>query len=123
MAKILLVDDEEELRTMLKIVLESAGHEVEVAGNGQEAVENYSRHPADLVVTDIVMPEKEGIETIVQLRKRYPNVKIIAMSGGGGRPGAQNYLEMAKKLGANHALPKPFSKSVFLDAVKLVLDL
>jgi CheY-like chemotaxis protein len=121
MANILLVDDEEQLRSILRIVLESAGHQVEEAGNGKEAVESYRSRPADLLVTDIVMPEKEGIETIIQLRESYPNVKVIAMSGG-GRTGDQNYLELARKLGANHVLAKPFSNSEFLAAVKLVLQ-
>ena len=120
MANILLVDDEEQLRSILRIVLESAGHDVEEAGNGKEAVESYRSRPADLLVTDIVMPEKEGIETIIQLRESYPEVKVIAMSGG-GRTGDQNYLELAKKLGANHVLAKPFSNSEFLNAVNLVL--
>jgi CheY-like chemotaxis protein len=121
MANILLVDDEEQLRSILRIVLESAGHEVEEAGNGKEAVESYRSRPADLLVTDIIMPEKEGIETIIQLRESYPKVKIIAMSGG-GRTGDQNYLKLAKKLGANHVLAKPFSNSEFLAAVNLVLQ-
>ena len=120
MANILLVDDEEQLRSILRIVLESAGHDVEEAGNGKEAVESYRSRPADLLVTDIVMPEKEGIETIIQLRESYPEVKVIAMSGG-GRTGDQNYLELAKKLGANQVLAKPFSNSEFLNAVNLVL--
>ena len=121
MAHILLVEDEEQLRSMLRFVLESAGHEVEEAGNGKEAIESYRSRPADLLVTDIVMPEKEGIETIIQLRKSYPKVKVIAMSGG-GRTGDLNYLELARKLGANHVLAKPFSNSEFLAAVNLVLQ-
>jgi CheY-like chemotaxis protein len=121
MANILLVEDEEQLRSMLRIVLKSAGHAVEEAGNGREALELYSKSPADLIVTDIVMPDKEGIETIITLRESYPDVKIIAMSGG-GRTGAQNYLELAKKLGANHVLAKPFSPGDFLDVVNMVLE-
>jgi len=123
MAKILLIEDDEALRLLLNIFLESTGHEVNMVGNGMGAVASFRVSVPDLVVTDIVMPEKDGIETIMHLRKEYPAVKIIAMSGGGSRPDAQNYLEVAKKLGANHALTKPFSKDVFLGAVKMVLDL
>ena len=122
MANILLVEDEEQLRSMLRIVLENAEHEVREAGNGKEALESYGRHPVDLMVTDIVMPDKEGIETIMKVRDSYPHVKIIAMSGG-GRTGAQNFLELAKKFGADYILAKPFSNKELLDGVHLLLQL
>ncbi len=121
MGKILLVDDEEQLRSMLRIVLEDAGHEVVAAGNGKEAFEIFQSRPVDLMVTDLIMPGQEGIETIIQFRQRYPKVKIIAMSGG-GRTGAQNYLDLARKLGANLTLSKPFSNSDFLTGVNGVLE-
>jgi CheY-like chemotaxis protein len=120
MAKILLVDDEKQLRSMLRIALESAGHEVEEAVDGKEAIESYRNHPADLLLTDIVMPGQEGIETIMQFREKYPELKIIAMSGGGQNSG-QSYLDWAKKLGANRTLAKPFSIEGFLGAVQEVL--
>jgi CheY-like chemotaxis protein len=120
MAKILLVEDDQQLRALLKLVLEDAGHDVEEASNGREAVACYERHPAALVVTDIVMPDDEGLGTIIKLRRSHPDVKIIAMSGG-GRAGAQHYLELARKLGANHTLAKPFSNSEFLDGIDGVL--
>lgn len=120
MASILLVEDDEQLRSMLRIVLDRAGHEVQEAGNGKEALEIYSRRPTDLIVTDIVMPDKEGLETILEFRRSYPDVKIIAMSGG-GRTGAQNYLELAKKLGADHILTKPFSNKEILDGIQIVV--
>src|SRR6266404_4336168 len=119
MSKILLVDDEQQLRSMLRIALESAGHEVEEAGDGKEAIESYCSHPADLLVTDIVMPGQEGIETIMQFRDKFPELKIIAMSGG-GKNNRQTYLDWAKKLGANRALAKPFSIDDFLTAVQEV---
>jgi DNA-binding NtrC family response regulator len=121
MAKILLVDDEEQLRSMLKIVLEDAGHEVEEAGNGKEAAEKYQRRPVELMVTDIVMPDEEGIETIIKFRKSHPNAKILAMSGG-GRKGRLDYLELAQKFGAHGTLAKPFSNSEFLTKVSIVLQ-
>lgn len=120
MASILLVEDDEQLRPMLKLVLERVGHEVQEAGNGIEALEIYRRHPTDLVVTDLVMPDKEGLEIIMELRRTYPDVKIIAMSGG-GRTGVQNYLELAKKLGADHILTKPFSNQEILDGIQMVV--
>ena len=120
MANILLVEDEEQLRSMLKIVLEGAGHTVQEAGDGKEALESYVRHPADLMVTDIVMPNKEGIETILEFRRNHPSLRIIAMSGG-GRNSAQDYLKLAKSFGADYVLTKPFSNQAILDVVKTVL--
>lgn len=120
MASILLVEDDEQLRPMLKIILQEAGHEVHEAHNGKEALEIYGVKPTDLVITDLVMPEKEGLETIIELRHTYPDVKIIAMSGG-GRTGVQNYLELAKKFGANHTLAKPFSNQELLDGIQIVM--
>ena len=120
MASILLVEDDEQLRSMLRIVLDRAGHEVQEAGNGKEALEIYNRRPTDLIVTDIVMPDKEGLETILEFRRIYPDVKIIAMSGG-GRTGAQNYLQLAKKLGADYILTKPFSNQEILDGIHIVV--
>ena len=120
MANILLVEDEEQLRSLLKIVLESAGHTVQEAGDGKEALESYVRNPADLMVTDIVMPNKEGIETILEFRRNHPGLRIIAMSGG-GRNSAQDYLKLAKSFGADYVLTKPFSNQAILDVVKTVL--
>jgi CheY-like chemotaxis protein len=120
MASILLVEDDIQLRSMLKIVLDRAGHEVQEAGNGKEALELYTKSPADLIVTDLVMPDKEGLETIMEFRRSYPDVKIIAMSGG-GRTGAQNYLELAKKFGADYIVTKPFSNKEILDGIQIVV--
>ena len=120
MASILLVEDDVQLRSMLKIVLDRAGHEVQEAGNGKEALELYTKSPADLIVTDLVMPDKEGLETIMEFRRSYPDVKIIAMSGG-GRTGAQNYLDLAKKFGADYIVTKPFSNKEILDGIQIVV--
>ena len=121
MASILLVDDDEQLRPMLKMVLERAGHVVSEAGNGREALASYSREQTELVVTDLVMPDKEGLEMIMELRRSYPGLKIIAMSGG-GRTGAKNYLELAVKFGANHILNKPFTNQDLLNGVKMLVS-
>jgi DNA-binding response OmpR family regulator len=104
MASALIVDDQDLVRQMLRLALESQGLEVRVAGDGDEALRLYREAPADVVVTDIVMPNKEGIETIFELRRSAPDVKIIAMSG----TGAIDFLDMARKLGADHVLRKPF---------------
>jgi DNA-binding response OmpR family regulator len=120
MASILLVEDDLQLRSMLRIVLDRAGHVVQEAGNGKEAIALYSKSPADLIVTDLVMPDKEGLETIREFRRSYPDVKIIAMSGG-GRTGAENYLDLAKKLGADYTLTKPFSNKEILDGIHIVV--
>ncbi len=115
---ILVVDDEESIRNLLRQVLESAGYRVQEAVNGIEAIEMYKREPADLVIMDILMPEKEGIETIIELRQTYHNIKIIAISGSGEE---SPYLMMAKHLGADCILDKPFSPDVLLDNVQILL--
>jgi CheY-like chemotaxis protein len=121
MPNILLVDDDESFRNMLHKTLERAGYQVEDAPNGQAALEVYQQRPSDLIITDLVMPEREGLETILELRRLYPSVKIIAMSGG-GRINAKNDLIMAKKLGAKQTLAKPFSHQEILDVVAQVLQ-
>jgi DNA-binding response OmpR family regulator len=120
MPNILLVDDDDQLRSMLKIVLTRAGHEVQEACNGNEALKFQSKRPADLMITDIIMPDREGLDTIRELRRNNTDIKIIAMSGG-SRVTAQDYLTLARKLGADYVLAKPFSNQEILRAVQLVL--
>jgi CheY-like chemotaxis protein len=119
-AKILLVDDEDYVREMLSEALESEGHSVQVAINGKHAVENYDTS-FDLVITDIVMPEQEGIQTMLQLKKLNPSVKIIAISGG-GRVSSDDYLELARKVGAVRTFSKPLALEEFLAAVKTAVE-
>jgi DNA-binding response OmpR family regulator len=106
--RILLVDDDESFRKMLRKTLIKLGYEVLEARNGKEAIELSDNNPVELVLTDIVMPEKEGLETIGVLRRKFPKIKIIAMSGG-GRGSASDYLKVAKMMGANRVIVKPFS--------------
>ena len=120
MASILLVDDDEQLRTMLGEVLRRAGYEVQAACDGTEAIRLYRSHPTDLIITDLIMPEKEGLEMIRELRRDSPQVRIIAMSGG-GRSGTTNCLKVAKALGAQQVLDKPFSHQEILQAIREVL--
>lgn len=120
MARILLVDDEDIVLRLFETVLELDHHDVTTASNGNGALAAVAIGTFDLVITDLVMPDKEGIETIVEMRKLRPSLPIIAMSGG-GRGNAADYLDMAAKLGARMTLAKPFSAQTLLDAVKEVL--
>ena len=122
MARILIIDDDDQLRTMLRTMLEKVGYnDIEEAASGNMGMKLFRQHPFDLVVTDIIMPDKEGIEVITELRRDYPQIKIIAMSGG-GRVGPHGYLEMAKCLGAGRTLAKPFNQSDLIDAVQELLN-
>ena len=120
MALILLIDDEPQLRSMLKLILEREGYEVAEAPDGIEGIRIYRQNPADLIITDLIMPNKDGIGVIIELKKEFPNVKIIAMSGGGlNKP--EGYLKGAKKLGAACTLTKPIDRGEMLRAIKEVL--
>jgi DNA-binding NtrC family response regulator len=106
MARILVVDDDEQIRIMLEIALSRDSHEVVTAENGALASMRQSERPADVVIMDIIMPEKEGFETIIEFRREYPKTKIIAISGG-GRLGPDQYLKLAKTMGADFIFEKP----------------
>ena len=120
MPRILLVDDDEPFRAMLHKTLERAGYEVEDAANGNAALAAYQHHSSDLVITDLVMPDKEGLETILELRRLDAAVKIIAISGG-GRMNPKVNLLMAQKLGAHMTLAKPFCQKDLLEGIAAVL--
>jgi len=107
MAKILVIEDDDLAQFTVQRILEDGGHNVVVANNGAKGMTAFKSGDINRVVTDIIMPEKEGIETITDLRHCDPQVKIIAMSGG-GRTGNLDFLWLAKKLGADRVLPKPF---------------
>jgi CheY-like chemotaxis protein len=120
MARILVIDDDARTLRTIRRVLELARHEVVEARNGKVGISLYREKPADLVITDMIMPEVDGVETINKLRQDYPEVKIIAISGGGRtEPGA--YLRAAENLGAVLTLTKPFGKTELLRAVEEVL--
>jgi DNA-binding response OmpR family regulator len=120
MARILVIDDEELIRETIRMKLEQSGHVVIEAANGVEGLRALEDGLFDLVVTDIIMPDQEGIETIRKIRHRDPQVAIIAISGG-GRGRNYQFLDIAKKLGANEALPKPFTGSQLLALVETIL--
>jgi len=126
MGSILIIDDEEDIRDALQMVLESSGYSVKVASDGNEGVELQRKEPAEAIITDIIMPGKDGVSTIKVLREEFPGVKIIAISGGGGveqamyKPGAIKttaYLLAAKEAGADLILSKPFSSQDMVEAV------
>ena len=116
MAKILIIDDDPSILTMLTRMLEKAGYEVDTAGNGSEGLKKIESCPPDLLVTDIVMPEKEGLELISYLREKNPKLKIAAISGG-GRFHYEGYLTSAKLLGADLIFQKPIVHKEFVQAV------
>lgn len=118
MARILLIDDEESIRALLRSVLEGAGHEVSQAANGQDGLALYRQRPVDLVITDIAMPKRDGLELILDLTREFLNAKVIAMSGAAEKEGN---LNAAKLLGARQTLQKPFSIDKLLGAVSYEL--
>jgi len=122
MARILVIDDEANIRSLYKRILEQAGHDVREAVDGSQGTTLYRQHGADLVITDILMPQKEGIETIMELRRDFPQVKIIAISGGGQTMSSSACLHLAKRLGAIKTLAKPFSRQELLTAVQEALN-
>lgn len=121
MARIFIIDDDEQLLRMLRKALEIAGHEVAAAGNGKDGIKLFRENPADLILSDILMPEMDGLEVLMQLRREFPQVKIIAMSGGSESLNLDT-LEIARRLGAVHTLRKPFALPEMLRAVREVLD-
>ena len=121
MARILVIDDEELARFTVRKYLESAGYSVIEARDGDEGLALHDEDPCALVITDIIMPEKEGLETILALRRSDPDLPIIAISGG-GREGYPGYLEAAQPFGANHTLAKPFSQDDLLGVVESCLS-
>lgn len=118
MARILVIDDEAPMRALLSTVLQSAGHEVAQAANGREGLASYRQRPAELVIVDMLMPELNGLDTILELTREFLNVKVIAISGVGGD---QSMLNTARLLGAGQTLCKPFGIEKLLYAVRYEL--
>lgn len=116
MGKIIIIDDEPYILLMLKKMLERAGHEVDLASNGKQGMEIFEKENADLVITDIIMPDKEGLEIILEMKKQRPDLKIIAISGG-GRISPESYLECATHFGASKVFQKPFKQKELVSAV------
>ena len=106
--KILVVDDDDMMQESLRDLLAGEGYTVMTASHGGQALEILQKHPADIMITDIIMPFKEGVETIIECKRQWKDLKIIAMSGG-GRAALGDFLEMAQKCGADKVVQKPFN--------------
>lgn len=120
MALILVIDDEQMLRRTLRAILERAGHTVREAEDGNDGLSQLSAETPDLVITDIIMPNREGAEMIGEMRRLAPDLPIIAMSGGGSR-GGEMFLTLAERLGASATLSKPIRQADLLAAVDACL--
>lgn len=120
MGRVLVIDDDARIRSLVRRLVEAAGHEVVEAENGKVGLERFAAYPAELVITDIFMPEMDGLEVLLELRKRSPQTRLVAMSGG-GLLSAREMLRTAEVLGAVSVMEKPFdieSLRVHLDALE-----
>jgi two-component system, chemotaxis family, chemotaxis protein CheY len=116
MPSVLIVDDEDQIRQLIRETLEQAGYEVCEARDGKEGLDRYRAKAADLVIMDILMPDQDGLESIMTLRREFPASKVIAITGGSDMIGILNFLDVAKMLGARRTLQKPFDMKTLLDA-------
>ncbi len=121
MAKILVIDDDDVLRGILRQYLELSGYDVIDTNDAGEAPKILREQPCDLVITDIFMPNQDGIETIIHLKAEFPELKIVAMSGGGSI-GSLDYLQQAEELGADRTFTKPLDTDKFLSGLKDLLS-
>jgi CheY-like chemotaxis protein len=121
MSRILVIDDDQQIRELIREILERASHSVFEADNGVAGLQKMAEETVDIVVTDIIMPDKDGLETITELRKSYPEVRIIAISGGGRRVN-RDYLPTAQAFGADLVLYKPFRPQDVMDAIDEVSE-
>lgn len=121
MKKILVIDDDESLLKMMSELLTRSGYEVYKAVDGKKGLRLFYDNRPDLVVTDLIMPEKEGLEVIMELQKQEPKPKIIAISGG-GKLKPESYLPLAERLGADYVLEKPFRNPEFLGLIEDLLS-
>lgn len=119
-SQILVIEDDNAVREFIRQTLSKAGYGVIAAGDGVEGLDLFRAQKPDLVITDIVMPQKEGLQTIIELRQQAPDVKVIAMSAG-GRYSNMDYLKLARKFGARATLTKPFMRDEMLDLVRETL--
>ena len=123
MPRILIVDDEAHMRELIANMIEPLGHEVVVVTNGVEAIKVCKDTTVDLIITDIVMPDKNGIDLIMEIKKEHPDTPVIAISGGGGITGRYDYLEIAKLVGANNILKKPFNMGELRSLVSETIEI
>lgn len=121
MAGVLIVEDDNELREMIGISLMRRKYTVMEAANGKEAIIHFKPSITDLVVTDLIMPEEDGLKVIMKLRELKPSIKVIAISGG-GKAGPGSYLNLARALGADAVYSKPFSINDLIDRIESLLN-
>jgi len=117
MPSVLVIDDEEQVRQLIRETLEQAGYDVEEACDGNEGLKRYRTRPADLVIMDILMPDQDGLESIMTLDREFPMSRVIAITGGSDMIGMLNFLDVARMLGARRTIQKPFEVKALLDAV------
>jgi CheY-like chemotaxis protein len=122
MPSVLVVDDDDQVRQLIRETLEQAGYGVQDARDGKEGLERYRVKPTDLVIMDILMPDQDGLESIMTLRREFPMSRVIAITGGSDMIGILNFLDVAKMLGARRTLQKPFEMKTLLDAVAAELN-
>jgi DNA-binding NtrC family response regulator len=119
---ILVADDEDSIRSLLEHLLIASGHSVVVVANAREACDAMAKRAFDLVITDVLMPDGDGLDLITELRKQQPNARILAMSGGGRYLEGSDYLKLAKGLGAHTAMMKPFTWEQVQNAINIALS-
>jgi DNA-binding response OmpR family regulator len=119
--KILIIDDDQLIRMTCCNILKNADYDALEADNGNTGLAIFAKERPDLVIIDMLMPEKEGLETISEIRAIDPEAKIIAISSGGSTRN-MSFLQLAKKVGADHALQKPFKPAVLLSAIKTLMN-
>jgi len=122
MKKVLVVDDDTRLNGMICTILEDAGYEVRSASNGAEGLQMFMKERPDLVITDIYMPEKEGLETIMELRQADKEIRILVISGGAPHMSMAEMFNTAEMFGADDILAKPFDLATFLQKVKGLVE-
>jgi CheY-like chemotaxis protein len=118
MPSVFIIDNDEAVREVLRTGLTAAGYSVQEAANGRQGINAFRKRPADLVITDIYMPDRDGLEVIEALRRTHPNVKVLAISGASGTMG---YLRKAQALGATRVLAKPLSMPAVLKVVAEII--
>lgn len=117
MPSVLVIDDDDQIRRMIREALEQAGYVVQEARGGEEGLKRYRANPTDVVLMDILMPDQDGLESILALRQEFPSARVIAMTGGSDMIGIMNFLDVAKMMGACRTIQKPFELQTLLDAV------
>ncbi|MCP9438772.1 MAG: response regulator [Nitrospira sp.] len=117
MPSVLVIDDDDQIRRMIREALEQVGYVVQEARGGEDGLKQYRANPTDVVLMDILMPDRDGLESILALRQEFPSARVIAMTGGSDMIGIMNFLDVAKMMGACRTIQKPFDLQTLLAAV------